>query len=69
MNTKQFLTLQREHDLATRNDTLSQEQLEYITVALKSKFPSQYKTFIDEFKNIAPEVYALQQCAEHKDIF
>jgi len=44
MNTKQFITLQREHDLATRNDTLSQEQLEYITVALKSKFPSQYKT-------------------------
>ena len=65
MNTQQFLVLQREHDLATCNDSMSQEALQYVTVAMKSKFPAQYQSFIKEFENIAGEVYAQQQCDTH----
>lgn len=65
MNTEQFFALQREHDKATRSNSLAQEQLEYVTVAIKSKFPAQYQTLIKEFEDISSEIYAKQECNSH----
>jgi hypothetical protein len=71
MNTEQFITLQQEHDLATRNDSLSYEQTLYVNLFVKSKFPSLYQECVNEFKEIAPELYASgQQPANNsEDIF
>tara|TARA_R100001377_G_C3183541_1_gene107625 strand:+ start:679 stop:894 length:216 start_codon:yes stop_codon:yes gene_type:complete len=62
MNTQQFFTLTREHDKTNRNNTLAQEELQYVTVAIKSQSPNQYQSLIKEFQNISDEVYAQQQC-------
>ena len=61
MNITQFLQAAKQHDLETRNDDLSAELLQFITVKLKSTSPFQYKELVDEFNALAPDVYAARE--------
>ena len=58
MNTKQYITLRKEHDLATRNDAMSHDQQLFTIVTLKAKFPHLYQEISKDFETIAPEVFA-----------
>lgn len=65
MDTKEYIKLSHEHDIATRQDYMSYDKIQFINVVVKSQFPELYSEISNNFDDKASEIFAQRECDAH----
>lgn len=67
MDTKEYIKLSNEHDIATRQDYMQYDKIQFVNVVVMSNFPELYSKISDDFDDKASEIYAQRECESSRD--